>query len=179
MMRSYDPHAVVRIPMLMKQHNSSFHQGKQPVLSLQEHHQHAGLADSRSEGAIGELEGFSYTHFVISGTPVCASTQSQRDWTAPPDGGGMGGLTLSVAWLLVAQISLFDAWPHTAPSTLRYKSPLANDNTSSVLASGGRWAIVGQWQSLKMSPVRPCLSPAFIMEPFNNDTMLERSIQTK
>lgn len=115
MMLSYDLHSVVKIPMHTEQHNSSFHWNKQTVISPQEHQQHTGLADSRSEGALDELVGFNYAHFVISGAPVWASSQPEQYLTASPS--HKDGLTLSEAGLLVAHISFLDAWPRTAPST--------------------------------------------------------------
>lgn len=128
-------------------------------------------ADSCSERVIGELVRFNYAHVVICEAPFCTSAQAQWDLTAP---------SLPTENYVVHPFSrLAPSGPdflfrrlitHTASPTLIWISS-ANDHTSTEAASGSSWWVrVGQWLSLKISSVRPCLSPAFIVEPFKNDT---------
>lgn len=71
MMLSYDCREVVRFPVHMEQHNnSSFHRDKQPVLPLQEHHEHTGPADSCSQRTMVELLGYS---LITHTRGICAS----------------------------------------------------------------------------------------------------------
>lgn len=137
-------------------------------------------ADSCSERVIGELVRFNYAHVVICEAPFCTSAQAQWDLTAP---------SLPIENYVVHPFSgLAPSGPdflfrrlitHTASPTLIWISS-ANDHTSTEAASGSSWWVrVGQWLSLKISSVRPCLSPAFIVEPFKNDTKDQRIISKK
>lgn len=110
---------------------------------------------------------FNYAQFVISGPP-CLCTSSTPEgldsvavfvWFFSI---GWTGLTPSVAQLLVAQISLFRRLATHGSTHARIWISSANDNTSTVPAGG--WI-----RPMVISPVRPRLIPAFIMEPFNNN----------